>query len=303
VKLPPPPPTVTAKKIPAKSNNGLIFAAVAVLFVLGAAGLLVKMRKSAPAEKPAPAAAPAPAPAVATAVVVPATADLIADPNKPGERLAVLHHGEILNVIALPAARDQQFTNVRTTDNPLTGYVRSADLSEWTGANAEAAFALDKLFATGETGGEPELNAQLEQWNQFIGRFPASPHMAEANLEAARIEFALARLAKSANKPATEWQPRLERAQQALASVTAPDLQDQVAELRKQIADPRAAAHSSTSLDSNTKAKISSLWESGQYQDAMALVDHALASAPNNQEARAWKAKIRAAQEAEANAK
>jgi serine/threonine protein kinase len=303
VTLPPPPPAVAAKKEPAKSNKGRIFAAVAILFVLSAVGVLVKVRRNAAAEKPAPAAPPAPAAALATAVVVPPTADLIADPNKPRARVAVLHHGEMLSVIALPAARDQPFTNVRTADNPLTGFVRTAELSEWAGANAEAAFALDKLFATAETGGESELNAQLEQWNQFIGRFPTSPHMAEVNLEAARIEFALARLGKSANRPATEWQPHLDRAQQTLASVTIPDLRDRVAELRRQIADSRAAAHSSTSLDNNMRAKISSLWESGQYQDAMALVDRALASAPNNQEARMWKTKIHASQEAEANAK
>ncbi len=45
---------------------------------------------------------------------------------------------------------------------------------------------------------------------------------------------------------------------------------------------------------------VRSLWESGRYAEALALVNQVLANDPNNDAARAWKKKIRDAQEAEA---
>jgi serine/threonine protein kinase len=45
---------------------------------------------------------------------------------------------------------------------------------------------------------------------------------------------------------------------------------------------------------------VRSLWESGRYAEALALVNQVLADNPNNAEARVWKKKIRDAQEAEA---
>ncbi len=241
---------------------------------------------------------------MATAVVQPGVADLLSEAKPSSKRLAILHHGETLNVIALPGAREQEFTNVRTVDNPMAGYVRTKELSEWAGANADAAFSLATLFGSGDDGTEPELNAKLEQWNQFIGRFPASPHVQEANLGAARIEYALAKAARSAGKPATDWQPHLDRARQALASITgAPALDGEVAELRRQLGET-GQRPSAGPVDENWRNRVSSLWEAGQYQDAMTAVNRVLAAAPGTQDAlRRGRPKIRASQEAEANAK
>jgi serine/threonine-protein kinase len=48
------------------------------------------------------------------------------------------------------------------------------------------------------------------------------------------------------------------------------------------------------------RGPVRSLWESGRYAEALALVNRVLANNPNNAEARAWKKKVRDAQEAEA---
>jgi serine/threonine-protein kinase len=48
------------------------------------------------------------------------------------------------------------------------------------------------------------------------------------------------------------------------------------------------------------RGPVRSLWESGRYAEAMALVNQVLANNPDNAEARAWKKKVRDAQEAEA---
>jgi len=49
--------------------------------------------------------------------------------------------------------------------------------------------------------------------------------------------------------------------------------------------------------------QVKSLWESGQYVQATELVNAILAGDPANSQARAWKKKIRAAQQAEAGMK
>jgi len=48
------------------------------------------------------------------------------------------------------------------------------------------------------------------------------------------------------------------------------------------------------------RGQVKSLWETGKYSQALTLVDSILAENPTQAEARAWKKKIRAAQEAEA---
>jgi serine/threonine protein kinase len=48
------------------------------------------------------------------------------------------------------------------------------------------------------------------------------------------------------------------------------------------------------------RRKVKTLWESGRYADAMEVVDQFLVTNPANAEARVWKKRIRAAQEAEA---
>src|SRR5262249_28537135 len=142
--------------------------------------------------------------------------DLLAAPNASGQRLAVLHHGDSLSVITLPSARSQEYTNVRTGGSATQpGFVRTAELSDWSGATADASFSIAKLFAPEDGAGEAELISQLERWNQFIGRYPGSPQSAEANLEAARIELALGKLGKSAGKPQAEWSAHLTRAREA----------------------------------------------------------------------------------------
>src|SRR5262249_41898065 len=156
---------------------------------------------------------------VATAAVSAATANLMGTPGAQGKLLAVLKQGQTVNIIAIPDIRDRDYTRVQPTgaDKPLpAGFMRTADLSSWSGNDAGAAFSILELFAPADTGGESELNAQLQKWNEFITRFPASPRIAEANLKSARMELALAALGKNAGKPASELEPHLENARKAL---------------------------------------------------------------------------------------
>ena len=247
-------------------------------------------------------------PVVATATISAATADLLEAPNAPGKPLAVLLEGRSVNVLAIPGAVDRDYTRVQpaAAGKPLpAGFVRTADLSNWSAKNDAAAFSIIQLFAPAETAGESELNAQVEKWNEFIARFPASPRMAAAHLESARLELSLAKLGKGD----AEWQLHADRARKALAEVTGSlELESQAAQLRLQLSQP--VAHPATppvappvtnlSAERILRTRVNSLWEDGKYQQAMQLVDQILASSPNHQEALLWKKKIRASQDAEA---
>ncbi len=69
---------------------------------------------------------------------------------------------------------------------------------------------------------------------------------------------------------------------------------------------PAAAARASEAPKSGPgpeqilRKQVKPLWEAGKYAEAMTLVDDVLVKSPANAEARAWKKRIRAAQEAEA---
>jgi serine/threonine protein kinase len=77
----------------------------------------------------------------------------------------------------------------------------------------------------------------------------------------------------------------------------------QPAALPQQATPPPAAppaAEVKVTPEQILRGQVRKLWESGRYAQAMELVDAVLASNPNHAEARAWKKKIRAAQDAEA---
>ncbi len=63
---------------------------------------------------------------------------------------------------------------------------------------------------------------------------------------------------------------------------------------------PNDLGHPEFSARQTLNGPVRSLWESGRYAQALALVNQVLADDPDNEEARSWKKKIREAQAAEA---
>jgi hypothetical protein len=64
--------------------------------------------------------------------------------------------------------------------------------------------------------------------------------------------------------------------------------------------EPQAERKAELKSEQILRNQVKAFWESGKYSEAMRLVDQVLATSPGNPEARAWKKRIRAAQEAEA---
>ncbi|HYL39284.1 MAG TPA: protein kinase [Bryobacteraceae bacterium] len=107
----------------------------------------------------------------------------------------------------------------------------------------------------------------------------------------------------------TPAQPEMPRVAAPAAEVTAP-----APDAAASAAIPTRAAAPATSrpapnestqppADEMLRAQVKPLWEAGRYAEAMRLVDRVLAVNPASSEARAWKKRIRAAQDAEAAVK
>ena len=63
---------------------------------------------------------------------------------------------------------------------------------------------------------------------------------------------------------------------------------------------PKLEPKSESKPEKILRKQVKAFWEAGDYSEAMRLVDQVLVTSPANSEARAWKKRIRAAQEAEA---
>jgi serine/threonine protein kinase len=296
--LPVPPPHTKTADPARKMRLTLMAVGVAVIVSIGMAALVrapshVDSRKEDKQHN-------LPVPAVATAIVAVPNADLMAAPSASGQRVASLRQGQVLDVTAIPGPGDRDYTSVRAGDGPV-GFVRTVDLANWSGLNADAAFSILQLSAPHETAGPADLVMQLDKWNQFIANFPATPRLPEAYLESARLRLALVKLAKSEGKPSAEWQPNVDLAKEALSRVSAdPALGAEAGELLQEVRRVSAPPAATTSTEQTLGSKVSSLWAAGKYREAMALVDKILAVTPDHKEALIWKNKIRKAQEAEA---
>ncbi len=73
-----------------------------------------------------------------------------------------------------------------------------------------------------------------------------------------------------------------------------------IAPKHQDVAAPDEAVNPEISAKQILNGPVRTLWESGRYAQALALVDRVLAGDPSDEEARAWKKKIREAQAAEA---
>ena len=300
--LPPRAPSIAPRAQTSSSKSNTWIAVGTAAIVLIGAGLWVRSRNNGPQPKPNVVVTAATAPAIATATVAAATTSLLGAANSAGPALAALRQGETVNVIALPNSRDQEYTNVRAGAEK-SGFVRTADLTDWSGADSDAAWRINKLFAAGETAAEPELQAQLDKWNQFIAKFPTAPQIAEANLELARLHIALIKLAQTSGKPAAEWQAHLDLAKEALSRATGtPAIEAEAAQLLQQLPSSRQAT-TTAQTPQQILRRVYALWDTGKYKEATRLVDQILATSPGHPEALYWKKKIHDSEEAEANAR
>lgn len=175
--------------------------------------------------------------ALATARVQSSSSPLLSEPRGTAANLMTLYRGQQVNVLERIRA-NQPFIRVQFVSskrNSRPGYVRRADLGEWN--NGQFVWDVIMLGSPAEGASATDRDKFAEALIRFGGGFPNSAHADGAYLQAAQLYLDLA--AESDKAGATEQRDEyLRKAEEALDRVSERE-KDEVAALRKRIADMR----------------------------------------------------------------
>lgn len=252
-------------------------------------------------------------PAVASARVAVAGTDVFDAPDAAGRRVGSLAREAAVDVVRLPRSIFQEWVPVQAVDGgrPVAGYVRQADLGEWSSGDAGAALALLEVFAPAEREGAVRIKEQIGRLEKFLGWAGEKPEAARARLETAALNLLLAREQRGRGLPPGEWQGLVERAAAALPAVEADArLKAEAARVRQALealrpapvqrpGPPPAPKRKPAPVYRAALSRVESLWQRGLYSDAMSEVNLFLAQNPNHSSGLAWRERIERAQRLE----
>jgi len=265
-------------------------------------------------------------PAVATAQVTANEATLLAGPSSAEKVLTKVPKGQSINIIRAPEYPGQQWVEVQLVAGGLAsrpGFMQTAELGNWMSSRAPVALGLLRAFAPSPGAGEGEVRQHLARLEDFLRRFPGAPEAADANLEAARANVALARIAVNSGQPLQPQsiQPMIDAATKALDSAALkPDLANPVQEVRRDLEGLQAtvAATATPVVTPRVKPPIpiplpgpaaeapevlvkraDDLWRAGDYEQAQRILERALRARPGFAAAEALLVKVRRSRELE----
>lgn len=265
-----------------------------VVFSIGAA-LVYLLTRPVPVEK-----------AIGTAVVQTSSAALLDQQGESGKTMRALPQGAVVNLLERLRSREQpfvrvQFVNARDVSKP--GYMRTAELGQWTSPDAPTAWELLALSRPAITSSEGDRRRFIQQLTQFSERFTGTPEAHQANLERARLYYGLANEAKAAGKPAADWKADLASAKAAIPN-PAPGAAESVeaATLRKEIetlesseskashlaADPASVQRALQIQQLELAAR--QLYRDGEWEKVLDIANRMSSIDPNR--ARAWRATV-----------
>lgn len=265
-----------------------------VVFSIGAA-LVYLLTRPVPVEK-----------AIGTAVVQTSSAALLDQQGESGKTMRALPQGAVVNLLERLRSREQpfvrvQFVNARDVSKP--GYMRTAELGQWTSPDAPTAWELLALSRPAITSSEGDRRRFIQQLTQFSERFTGTPEAHQANLERARLHYGLANEAKAAGKPAADWKADLASAKAAIPN-PAPGAAESVeaATLRKEIetlesseskashlaADPASVQRALQIQQLELAAR--QLYRDGEWEKVLDIANRMSSIDPNR--ARAWRATV-----------
>jgi len=183
---------------------------------------------------------------LAQAEVTAGEVEVLAGADAAARRIATLRRGSRVHLAALPDSAKQQWLEVRLPEakgRPASGWVRVAELGNWSSQKPDSALELLKLFAPPDTGNVQELQAYLLKLDAFTERFGITPQGPEGNFEKARVHLALARSARQAGDSGTRWAAHLDTAAGQLAMASADRrLAKRIEEARRELDELREAA-------------------------------------------------------------
>jgi serine/threonine-protein kinase len=237
----------------------------------------------------------------------------------PGSQdvIATVPRGRSLNVVRVPQFAGQQWVEVQQAGAEVTkpGFARTAELGNWFGKTPAAALAVLKAFTPVAEASQDDWLQHSERAKAFLERFGQSPEAADAHLENARSNAALARLADP-----TQRAGFLEAANQSLAAASArAEMADPVQQIRRELeplAVPPAPGPTPTPPSTPVPGPVSApapalvnpdavmrsaeaLWQSGRYAQAQESLERLLRVRPGYKPAVELLGKVRRAREVE----
>jgi serine/threonine protein kinase len=271
---------------------------------------------------------------VASARVAAQQVILHADASDTGKTVASVQRSTMVHVLALPKSLGAGWVKVQARDGDSytrPGYLKASDLVEWESKDPKTSLALARMSGPMEAGSDAEIRAQIDRLTSVAAGFPGKPEANAASLDAAKLEFLLAKRARDLNPGGGDWQTsladlssRLEPLQRDPATQSgAEDLLKQIHELMAGAPPPPAANAATlpgqtptgavtptgaptgppTPDDIKTWLQTAERWRKNyRYNDAKVLVQRVLKADPANADAQELLKKINAAIELERTA-
>jgi serine/threonine protein kinase len=149
---------------------------------------------------------------VASARVAAQQGVLHADANPASKSVASVSRSTLVHVLALPKSLTTGYVQIQARDGDSytrAGYIQAVDLIEWESKDPKIALSLARLSGPMEAGTDAEMRAQIDRLNSVAATFNGKPEAGAASLDAAKLEFALARKMKDTNPTGSEWQTSL----------------------------------------------------------------------------------------------
>jgi serine/threonine protein kinase len=175
--------------------------------------------------------------------------------KEPGSRVGFLARGTRVNVLKLPDSREQEWVRVQVTSPKprKPGYMRVRDLVQWESTKPSSKLSLIEIFHPGDTGSDNEIEAKLDELEQFIVRFPKSKEASTAHLRAARLGIDLVRRAQAAGQAMSIADSRPETVRRHLDAIASdPSFAGQVQAAREALEKATSAGPTPADAVSNT---------------------------------------------------
>jgi predicted nucleic acid-binding protein len=269
-------------------------------------------------------AEPALEPPVATARVVVPRAAVLDAPDASGRRFALLASQTVAGITRLPLSVFQEWVAVQVrTDGarPITGFMRLADLGDWSSKDPGSALRLIEVFAPYNDESEAHAVEHIQKLSALLSSAGDAPEAARARLERGWLYLRLAGARKREGLPLERWRTDAENARADLSAATAdPGLRPAVTRARAELASllPAPAAETQTAERAGAQpaparlrpaprfyradlGKVEDFWKNGLYAAAMHEVNLYIAQNPADQAGLAWRDRIAAAQRLEQN--
>lgn len=286
--IPPPPPVPPGSG--AASSKALIIGvgAVVVLLILAAGGYFFFSHRQADVTV---------VPFTATAQVTADQSAIVSNPGSTAATIVTLRRGDTLHVLRVPRSALQTWTEVQYMTGGRAypkGFAKTADLGDWSSPRPEAALNLLRAFAPAAGATEPEIRGAVDKLTSFSNQFSGTPQAVEANLDMARWNVELARIAAATGRPTAEF---VQAARVNLdKAATRADLSAQIQSVKQDVdalseakpaQKPESPAASAPRVNTTALLNLADqAGNQGRYADAERLVREVLRLDKNNSRAK-----------------